>query len=235
MTDTAARSRQPQGVTTGGQFATEPRSETGVTLNAASPTRVRVDINATAHFSSDYMRPLPSLPASLGEPELSYDRDPESDDITLSVTTDLTGAVLFWGDGDTFKDGLYDGESISSNERDALIAYGTALRTNVDVLQFEVDAQARKAVESEVLAVATGSRPQMDDTTPADNGARRADRVMRAWVDEVDEEPETALQDAFTDLLHFASSRGIDPEVALGKAFAMAAEEREEQAALTED
>ena len=235
MTEAPNRNRVQAGVSAGGQFATEPRSESGVSLATATAPLVRVDINATAQLSTSYMRPLPPFPASLGEPELSYDRDPESDDITLTVATDRIGAVLFWGDGDTITDGLYDGESISSDERDALIAYGTTLRKNVDVLQFEVDAKARSAVESKVLTIAAGGRPQVDDTRPADNGARRADRVLRAWVDEVDTEPETALQDAFTDLLHFAHTRGIDPEVALGKAFAMAAEEREDQRMFTED
>lgn len=43
MSDITDRNRVPAGVTTGGQFATEPRSETDVTLGAGDPTPEEVN------------------------------------------------------------------------------------------------------------------------------------------------------------------------------------------------
>ncbi|MBB5474664.1 hypothetical protein HNR08_003400 [Cellulomonas hominis] len=176
----------------------------------------------------------PGLPSTLGEPALSYARDPETDTIILTVHTPASGEIEFRRDGNTFDDGLYEGRVLSRSERDALITYGRQVRENVDVAAFAAEDGVRKAIEDEVLAIATGRAPEAEHTALGTSGhlvrsaAARTAKILGAWVDDVDTEPETATKDALTDLIHFARWRGLDPQEIFERALEQAEGERDE-------
>ena len=56
-----------------------------------------------------------------------------------------------------------------------------------------------------------------DTQTAPSRAAARAEHVMNRWVD-ADEEPQTKLKDALTDLMHWADARGVDLDEALDRA-----------------
>jgi len=236
--DEAAHPRTSAGVTTGGQFTTKPKGEPAVALASTTPTRVGVPVHAIATVDVTTMDPLPEWPASLGEPQLYYERDPESDTITLTVVTDDAGSVKFYADGDdSFDVGVDEGEPISSAERDALRAWGRAALRNVDVAHFAVDEHVTKIVQDDVLAIATGRDPSAARLADDDAGNRSANKARRvadllsSWVDDVDTDPQTALSDALADLAHFARSRGVDLRDVLPGAIRTADDEYDEDLA----
>lgn len=221
--------RVPAGVTTGGQFSTGARAESDVSLYGASTLPpVRVEVHGSA-LITQWSTAVPEWPASLGEADLSYERDPETDKIVLSITTDRTGEVEFWEDSNTFDEGGYEGGELSGSERDALTRWAMVVRENVDVAQCELERAALEGARSDILAIATGKDIQaaLDLQSPRDRALARSSAVLGAWVDDVDVDPETALTDALTDLEHFARSKGLDLESLFARAQQVAAEESE--------
>lgn len=232
MSTSTNPSRVPAGVTTGGQFATSARGESDASIGAARPDH-RLDVHAKVGVPSPLEAP-PAFPASLGEPSLSYARDPETNQLTLTVYTAHTDEVSFWDDGTTFDQGLYQGEGLSTSERNALIAYGKKLRENLDAAAFVTEDRVKATIEDQVIAVALGNDPNAERHERKENGqivevgAERAEKVLAAWVDDVHSEPETATKDALTDLIHFARARGLDPHDIFEAALAQAEVERDE-------
>ncbi|WP_251153634.1 hypothetical protein [Cellulosimicrobium sp. Marseille-Q4280] len=233
MSTSTNPSRVPAGVTTGGQFSTSARGESGASLGTGRQRDHRLDVHAKVAVPSPLDAP-PPFPASLGEPTLSYARDPETNQVTLTVYTEHTDEVSFWDDGHTFDHGLYQGEEVSTSQRDALIAYGKALRTNLDAAAFIVEDRIKPEIEDEVITVALGGDPSAERNAYKDSGhnvevgAQRAAGVLRAWADEVEKEPQTAVKDALTDLIHYARSRGLDPHDVFDRAVEQAEVERDE-------
>jgi hypothetical protein len=235
MSTSTNPSRVPAGVTTGGQFATSARGESDASIGTGKPGPIRVDVNAKASIDAMY-EVLPEYPFSLGDPQMSYQRDLEGGDLTLTVTTDFGGTVSFWEDGNTLEIGEYEGPELSTKQRDMLIAWGTQVRKNVDVAHARLEDQILPAFEQDILAIATAHDPQAeraatkDDGGNVEAGVQKAAAVMGAWVDDVDTEPESATKDALTDLIHFARSRGLDPHDIFEAAMHRADVERDEDA-----
>ena len=114
----------------------------------------------------------------------------------------------------------------------------TALEAVLDparILATELSAQAR-GVYAEVLAIATGRDPLAERDERRENGglaevaSERAGAILNAWVDDVEEEPETAVMDALTDLIHYARSHRLDPDEVFERALRQAEAERKEDA-----
>lgn len=234
MSTSTSQSRVPAGVTTGGQFSTSARGESDASITASAPDR-RIDVHARVGVPRP-LTPPPAFPSSLGEPSLSYARDLETNQVTLTVYTERTDEVNFYDDGNSFDHGLYEGEEVSTSERDALIAYGKQLRLNLDAASFTAEDRIKATIDDQVIAVALGNDPNAERHERADSGhivevgAERAEKVLEAWVDDVHSEPQTATKDALTDLIHFARSRGLDPQEIFDAALQQAEVERDEDA-----
>lgn len=54
----------------------------------------------------------------------------------------------------------------------------------------------------------------------------RTDTLIAAWYDDEPSEPDQAIRDVLTDLVHLADARGVDLHHALDRAVRMADEER---------
>ena len=70
---------------------------------------------------------------------------------------------------------------------------------------------------------------ELDNRTEADTQRRaqfRMHTLIAAWYDDEPSEPDQAIRDVLTDLVHLADARGIDIHHALDRAVWMADEER---------
>lgn len=232
MSAPTQQSRVPAGVTTGGQFSISVRAESGASITARTVPH-RIDVHAKVSVPP-VLGQLPPFPATLGEPTLSYVRQVEDNQIELTIHTERTGEVRVWDDGSSFTIGDYLGEEISYEEQTALVAYGRAVRENLDTATFIVEDGVRQAIENDVIAIATGRDPQADRDAHRSSGhlvetsVARTARILDAWVDDVEGEPGTAVQDALTDLIHFSRSRGLNLAEILDAAEHMADVEADE-------
>lgn len=70
---------------------------------------------------------------------------------------------------------------------------------------------------------------ELDNRTTTDTLGRaqfRMNTLIAAWYDDEPSEPDQAIRDVLTDLVHLADARGIDIHHALDRAVWMADEER---------
>ena len=70
---------------------------------------------------------------------------------------------------------------------------------------------------------------ELDNRTEADTQRRaqfRMHTLIAAWYDDEPSEPDQAIRDVLTDLVHLADARGVDLHHALDRAVWMADEER---------
>ena len=72
---------------------------------------------------------------------------------------------------------------------------------------------------------------ELDNRTTTDTLARalfRTETLIAAWYDDEPSEPDQAIRDVLTDLVHLADERGIDIHAALDRSMWMADQERAE-------
>ncbi|WP_156250929.1 hypothetical protein [Pseudactinotalea terrae] len=225
--------RVQQGVTAGGQFTAQPRPEAGVSLDAPGPATVRLDVHAAVLLDRAFVEDALPFPKCLGEPTLDFYRDSETGKLTLEVWTDRLGLVEFVRDHDggvyvQFQDADTE-QDLDEDDFDALIAYGETMCGNVDGIAFLIEHQSTGAVRDQVLAIAAGTQKVGSEESVSES-ATRANRVLRAWVDRVEEDPAAAVTDALVDLVHFARARDLDLASLLGDAAFLADDQQAREA-----
>lgn len=66
------------------------------------------------------------------------------------------------------------------------------------------------------------------ETDTLDRATTRIGMVFDMFYDDEESEPDQAIRDCLTDLMHMAAERGVDMEVAVARAASMFTQEREE-------
>lgn len=140
--------------------------------------------------------------------------------------------VEFWsGSDDEVYNSVDDGgrfetswpEDWTDEQQEEAIQWMTEVQRHVDADVYGITISAVSGdVATAILANATGELyRQASSDNAIDNAVERANRVLPAWVDNIDSEPQTALEDALNDLRHWARSRGIDFDEAISESVAI--------------
>lgn len=174
--------------------------------------------------------PLPPLPDSAGIPEVSFDF---SDAGKLETHVAVGGSTLsFWKDD-------MDGEttnSIDSGNFEVDTApwahiqdmedfqqartWGESVHERVEGATSQILESAVQSddARSSIIAFATGRAAEAgDDPTPENASTKRIEQALSSY--DAGEDDATLVQDLFTDLRHYADSRGIDLHQALDASY----------------
>lgn len=173
------QARQPAGVPIGGQFATTARAEPGFNL----PPEVRIPIAAVATVR-DTSVPLPPWPQELPAPTVSYDPGAEGPDVTVRWGDGPNEHAVFWTDEEscdvsslTEFDTREDYAHLDPEVADAVLEYGTTVRSNIQQLTYELnDAGHTAEARRTVVALAT-KQPVVPTQAPPDIESR-----IGAWT-----------------------------------------------------
>lgn len=202
----------------GGQFAAKQRGDADVALRPRYPVTIGISARAKLTVDSD---PLPPLPEAVGWPTNTSLAYGDSDNCLYVYFTFADGAELtVWldADGDA-RNSIEDSNEPTGWDEDtdeAVLAWAHDARQRIDYASATVREAASDAVEKQVIAVALAAdrvhpidamAQVLGDDAPA-RGAARGAKLATLFGD--NESAETDIQDALSDLMHFARARGVD-------------------------
>lgn len=228
----------------GGKYAAHSPEEATTTLTEAQHT---IDLGGTKiALDTSYLDDLPDLPAGISEPSVSWEYDANKMQVHLSFgDEDLT----VWGDDEETFNSIVDAYDPSpqrtpwGDDTEAVLEYATELFHRVDGLAYEVTKSLEPITQSAIIAAALGKpvdqatmrRSDLNQKVGAPASAViSVDRFIGGWVDvpkvtdpgvDYSEDYQTAMNDALTDLRHWAKAKGIDFDEAFDRSETAAAGE----------
>ncbi|GAA4032664.1 hypothetical protein GCM10023063_14970 [Arthrobacter methylotrophus] len=155
--------RQPQGIPTGGQFAPDARAEPSINLSPAGDKIHTAELRKTIELRNADFDQLPEWPATLPQPEVSFDFSDGKCETNITVDDKM---MTFWdSDSDgTINDtdnGNNPWEDFDEEDQEMALEWGKRVHQRIDSSTYGImiEASCTPEVNSIILAHSLGKDP----------------------------------------------------------------------------